>query len=215
MIYEFFRLFGLILGFPINLLFFKRKTYYEGGKKIKLKKGAKLIIGNHYNLLDYIMCLFMVFPRKLVGVTSEMPFRSRIVRFGMKFFGAVQANRETKDLSFINKASEILDNGGLVEIFPEGRNTPDGKIHDFKHSYLLIAHRSQCKIQPVVSDGNYGFFKRVRVVVGKEIDIAELLPPEVSNPSKEQLEKANAYVFNKVSELREFLEEKKREEKVC
>ena len=64
MFYDIFRIIGLILGYPIQLIFFKRRTFYENGVKRKVKKGGKLIISNHFNMFDYVMTSFIVFPRK-------------------------------------------------------------------------------------------------------------------------------------------------------
>ena len=162
MIYEIFRVIGVILGYPLQLLFFKRKTFYVDKKNTNLKKGGKLIVSNHYNMLDYVLTCFVVAPRKLNAVASEMPFKSKITRFGMKFFGAIEANRETRSMKFVDICADVLKRGELVQIFPEGKNTPDGKIHEFKPSYTLIAHRANVPIVLIISDGNYGLFKRTK-----------------------------------------------------
>ena len=213
MIYEIFRVIGVILGYPLQLLFFKRKTYYENKKKTNLLKGGKLIVSNHYNMFDYVMDCFVVFPRKLYAVASEMPFKSKITRFGMKFFGTVQANRETRSMSFINESAELIRKGHLVQIFPEGRNTPDGTLQPFHRSYVLIAHRANAPIVPVVSDGNYGLFKRVRVYVGEEIHVSDFIDPNKKTPNKAELEAVNDYVFQKVAQLRQELENKKKKKR--
>ena len=213
MIYEIFRVIGVILGYPLQLFFFKRKTYYENKKKTNLLKGGKLIVSNHYNMFDYVMDCFVVFPRKLYAVASEMPFKSKITRFGMKFFGTVQANRETRSMSFINESAELIRKGHLVQIFPEGRNTPDGTLQPFHRSYVLIAHRANAPIVPVVSDGNYGLFKRVRVYVGEEIHVSDFIDPNKKTPNKAELEAVNDYVFQKVAQLRQELENKKKKKR--
>ena len=213
MIYEFFRILGIVLGYPLQLLFFKRKTYYENDKKVSLRKGGKLIISNHYNMFDYVVACFVVFPRKLWAVASEMPFKSAIARFGMKFFGTVQANRETRNMSFINESAKLLKKGYLVQIFPEGRNTPDGTLQPFHRSYVLIAHRANQPIVPVISDGRYGLFKRVRVIIGEEIQVSDFISPDKKTPSKAELEAVNDYVFKKVVELRQRLEDEKNKKK--
>ena len=209
MIYEILRVIGVIVGWPLQFLFFKRKTYYEDKKSVNLYKGGKLIVCNHYNMFDYVLGCFIVFPRKLYAVASEMPFKSKITRFGMKFFGAVQANRETRNMSFINESAELIRKGHLVQIFPEGQNTPDGTLQPFHRSYVLIAHRAKQPIIPIVSDGNYGIFKRVRVMIGEEIYVSDFIDPEKKSPNKAELEAVNDYVFNKVAELRQELENKK------
>ena len=213
MFYSILRVLGLISGYPIQWLFFKKKVYYEGKKNKNWKKGGKLIISNHFNMLDYVMTCFMVFPRKLTAVASEPPFKSKALRFGMKFFGAIEANRITKDMSFVEKSAEVIYRGGLVQIFPEGRNSPDGEMHEFKPSYVLIADMVGCKIQPIISDGNYGFFKRVHVIVGEEFCLSDIIETTSDFLTKEEVEKANQIIYKKAQDLRARLEELKNSKK--
>lgn len=206
MLYDIFRTIGLITGYPLQLLFFKRKTYYVDKKNTHLLKGGKLIITNHFNMFDYVLTSFVVFPRKLNVVASEIPFKSKITRFGMKFFGAIEANRETKNMSFINKCADVLKKGQLVQIFPEGKNTPDGKIHEFKPSYTLIAHRANVPIVLVITDGNYGIFKRTSVIISEEINISKFMDVTSKTTKKEERLALNNYIYNRALELREELE---------
>lgn len=208
-VYAIFRMIGLITGYPFQLLFFKRKTYYEEGADRRPFKGGKLIVSNHFNLLDYVMTSFVVFPRKLNAVAGEQPFKNPFFRFGMKFFGTIEANRETRSMRFMDAAAEVLRKGQLVQIFPEGHNTPDGKIHEFKHSYLVIAYRAGVPIVPVVTDGNYGLFRRTHVIIGKEIDVSPFFTSGRRTPTREELTRANEYVFGKILALREELEVRK------
>ena len=218
MFYDIFRTIGLIVGYPLQLIFFKRRTFYENGVKRKVKKGGKLIISNHYNMFDYVLTSFIVFPRKLSAVASEMPFKSKMLRFLMKFFGAIQANRVTRDMRFMDECAGVIKKGQLVIIYPEGRNTPDGKMHEFKKSYLVIAHRAKSKILPMVTDGNYGLFKRTSVMIGEEIDVSNFFTTDKPLPDKQELENANQVVYQKMLELQVKLEEekaKRRRKKKC
>ena len=210
MIYEIFRLIGTITGYPAQLLFFKRKTYYEDPAQAPSFKGGKLIIMNHFNPFDYILSCFIVFPRKLSAVTAEFPFKYKIARFGMKFFGNIECNRETRNMGFMNEAAAVLRKGQLVQIFPEGQNTPDGKMHEFKRSYLVIAHRAKAPIIPMVTDGQYGLFKRAHVMIGKEIDVSRFFTTDRPMPPRAEIEQANAYVYGKMLELQAELERRKR-----
>ena len=116
MIYAIFRLIGLTLGYPLQLLFFKRKTDYEDKKSTRIMKGGKLIITNHFNMFDYVLTSFIVYPRKLNVVASEMPFKNKFFRFGMKFFGTVEANRETRSMRFIDQSVDIINKGQLMQM---------------------------------------------------------------------------------------------------
>lgn len=213
MFYEIFRIIGLITGYPFQLLFFKRKTYYVDKKNSHLFKGGKLIVSNHFGMLDYVLTSFIVFPRKLNVVASEMPFKNKLLKFGMKFFGVIEANRETKNMSFINKCANVLKKGQLVQIYPEGKNSPDGKIHEFKASYTLIVHRANVPIVLVITDGNYGLFKRTSVIISEEIDVSKFMDVNNKTTKKEERERLNNYIHTRALELRVELENLKNKKK--
>lgn len=213
MFYEIFRIIGLVTGYPFQLLFFKRKTYYVDKKNTHLFKGGKLIVSNHFGMLDYVLTSFIVFPRKLNVVASEMPFKNKLLKFGMKFFGVIEANRETKNMSFINKCANVLKKGQLVQIYPEGKNSPDGKIHEFKASYTLIAHRANVPIVLVITDGNYGLFKRTSVIISEEIDVSKFMDVNNKATKKEERERLNNYIHTRALELRAELENLKNKKK--
>ncbi len=212
MIYEIFRIIGLITGYIPQLLFFKRKTYYVDKKKTSFK-GGKLIVTNHFSMFDYVLSAFIVFPRKLNVVASEMPFRNKFLKFGMKFFGAIEANRETKNMSFIDKSVDVLKKGKLVQIYPEGRNSPDGKMHEFKSSYTVIAHRASVPIILIITDGNYGIFKRTSVLISEEIDISEFIDKDSKITKKENRNRLNEFIHNKALQMREDLEKLKQQKR--
>ena len=129
----------------------------------------------------------------------------------MRFFGGIEANRVTKDKSFVTKSAEKIKEGKLVQIFPEGHNTPDGKIHPFFKSYIAIPLEAKAPIIPIVTDGNYGIFKRVRVIIGKPINVWDYM--ETDTYTREDISRLNDIVFNKVLELRQEIENKKSAER--
>lgn len=213
--YEFFRWYAIVTGYLFQLVLFKRKTYYEdGARRRPWRRGGALIICNHYNFYDYMMSLFLVLPRKLYVVASEWSFRNKLITLGVRFFGAIKADRISGDMSFVEQSANMIRRGRIVQIFPEGRNTDDGELQAFKPSYILIANRAECPIIPIVTDGNYGFFKRVRVIVGKEIDLSEYLDcSSGAVPSKKELARVNDIVRNRMLDLRAQLESIKAAEK--
>lgn len=204
-IYEIFRVIGTVTGYPFNWLFFKKKFYYENKKSSsRFIKGGAVIISNHYNPLDYVSNVFVVFPRKLNVVASEDAFRNRFMSFGMKFWGGIMADRRTFSLKFTDISADVAKAGGLVQIFPEGHNTPDGEIKKFYPSYILIAIKAGVPIVPIVSDGRYGFFKRLHVVIGDKIEISDYL--DVNNYTRDDVYRANGQIRNKVLELKAQLD---------
>lgn len=206
MIYDIFRWIGVITGYPFNWLFFKRKVYYENKNAGKKTKGGVLVIANHYNPLDYVLNVFTFFPRKLYVVASEDAFRSKFRAFGMKFWCGIKADRVTRSMHFVTESVKVLKKGHPVLIFPEGHNTDDGTIKSFYPSYILIALRAKTPILPIVTDGNYGALKRVHMIIGEQIDPWDYISGD--RYTKDDIERLNDMIRNKVLALRAELDEK-------
>ena len=56
----------------------------------------------------------------------------------------------------------------------------------------------------MITDGNYGFFKRVHLMIGEPIDLNQYLTGE--KPSKQEIAQLNDIVYNKVLQLRQELD---------
>jgi 1-acyl-sn-glycerol-3-phosphate acyltransferase len=203
--YDFMGYVGTVTGFPAQWIYFTRKVYYEDRKdQGRYIKGGALVISNHYNPLDYVSNAGLLFPRKLDVVASEDAFRNKLQAFGMKFWGGIKCDRRVKSMRFIPESVKRIQRGRIVQIFPEGHNTPDGTIKEFYGSYILIALRANCPIIPIVSDGNYGLFKRLHVIIGKKIWLRDYLDHE--KYTKEDILRLNDMVRNHVLELRQELD---------
>ena len=77
-------------------------------------------------------------------------------------------------------------------------------MDEFKPSYVLIALRAEAPIIPVITDGQYGFFKRVHLIIGKPIDLWDYCTSE--DPTKEEIMALNDIVYKKCLELQRELE---------
>ena len=203
-LYDIFRWIGVVTGYPFKWLYFKNKIYYETKNVPKRVRGGALVISNHFNPLDYVLNVYVFFPRKLYIVASEHAFKNAFLRFGMKFWGGIQASRVTKNMHFVTESIREIKKGHLVQIFPEGHNTDDGTIKPFYSSYILIALKAKAPIVPVITDGNYGLFKRVHLMVGESIDLsAHITGPKAT---REDITRLNDMVYDKVLRLREELD---------
>ena len=193
----------MITGWPVQFVWFTRKTYYEDRKSQGryVKKGA-LIISNHYNVLDYVCNVLLFFPRKLYVIFADFGKWSRI---GMKFFGGIPVDRSSYHMPFMDESVKLLKKGRIVQIYPEASISKDGSMLPFKPSYIYIALRAGVPIIPVIIDGNYGLFKRAHVIVGKAIDISDrVADPE--HPTHEEIKNINTEIQEKCHELKRELE---------
>ncbi len=193
-----------MLFWPFYAIVFKPKIRYEDKADFKAhRRAGAVLITNHYNMFDFILNIYLCLPRKLYIVASELAFQNKLITFGMKFFGGIQANRNTHSLRFIDESVRLLQQGKLVQIFPEGRNTDDGEIQPFHPTYLLMALRADAVIIPVVTDGHYGLLRRAHLYVGRTIRLSEC---GLTNPaSKEQLAAVNDRIRDRIVAMRRAL----------
>ena len=103
-------------------------------------------------------------------------------------------------------SAEVLKKGGLVQIFPEGMERYDGQVGPFFQSYLVIAHRGSAPIIPIVTDGNYGFFKRTHILIGNEINVRDYIKTESPIIPREELAAANEAIHARFLELKADLD---------
>ena len=197
------------------MLIFRPKVYYKN-KQIQSRKikGKAIIVSNHTSIWDVAMMLFLFPFRVLRCVVAEVIY----TKFGMKWFlplfGAIKVDRHTQDYAFISKSVEILNKGGVVEIYPEGR-LPDrqGDVPPlpFKPSAIYIALESGAPIIPVYTNGKYFTKERARIIIGEPIHVLDLYDNALSE--KENINSINAYLRNTIIELGYEIERKTTEKK--
>lgn len=207
LVYFLVRWWGVIRGWPIGLIFFKPKIYYEN-KDVQSSriKGGHLIISNHFGPFDYMVSLLILLPRFLRVVSAEFPYRNKFLAFGMHSWRAIKVDRSVNSMRFIDESVSAIRNGDMVQIFPEAHDSPDGNIHPFKPSYIMIALRSGKPIIPIVLDGTYHLFKRTHILIGEPIDLRKYNLP--SNPNEEQINSVNDSIYQKMINLKKDLDQR-------
>jgi 1-acyl-sn-glycerol-3-phosphate acyltransferase len=163
-----------LTGYVPGLLFYKPKITLAPGAKRQLPKGC-ILVSNHRSLLDFPLYL-TVFPlRNVRFLAAEVLFnKGKFMSFLLKGLGCIRVDREGKSFSFVSDAIEILDAGGSLGVFPEGRLPVNGKPFPFTVSTAFIATHCDALIVPVYTDGNYGISKRAHVVIGEAFDLKAL-----------------------------------------
>lgn len=208
------RIFIKITGFPSAILFFKCKIYYIN-KKLQSRriKGAAILMANHKSPLDFILFLSLFPTRYLRCIVGETIYeRNKVLRWFLRNLGSIKVDRFARDLSFIGQSVDILNSGGVIEIYPEGRLPINNEeMLPFKPSIVFIALQSGAPIIPIYHTGNYGMFKREKVVIGEPILLQKYCLN--LNPPIEEIERLTAILQGEILNLKEFYERKTDEKK--
>lgn len=204
---------GYIMAWPFQLLFFKKRVYYEDKKHTsRWIKGPAIVVSNHKNLMDFMMSIFLFHFHKLYCLMSELIFsHGKFISTLTKIMGGIRVDRNSYDFSFISKSVDLMEKKKLLIVYPEARIPTTKRMLPFHPSYILIALKSGAPIVPIYTDGTYGIFKRTRVVIGKKIYLSDYCESEA--PSKEEIEKLNKLVRNKIIDLEKICKKKANKDK--
>ena len=208
MLIKFWNAFVKITAYPVQKAVFRTKVCYEDKRAQSRRiKGSAVIVSNHTSVWDYGVYLFVFFFRTLRCQMAEGLCNKKPLGLFLKMMGGIRVDRDARDFSFVAKSQEILEKGGVVEIFPESRLPLKGEERPlpFKPSAAYIALLSGAPIIPVFSNGAYFTKKRARVIIGKPMYARELYDDSLSE--KENLAAISEAMREKIISLEKMLYE--------
>lgn len=209
MLIKFCNWFTKITAWPVQKLLFRTKIHYEDqtvqGRKIK---GSAILISNHTSVFDYAAHLFVFFTRTLRFQMAEVLFQKRILGCFLRCMGGIRVDRDAFNFGFMTKSQDILDRGGVVGIFPEGRiPLPDeARPLPFKPSAAFLALSSGAKIIPIFTNGSYFSKKRAQLIIGTPFYAADFT--DASLTDKENIDRVNTALRQRITELETILNER-------
>lgn len=185
--------FGLLADVKIN------------GRENLPKGGPLIVVGNHFHFLDPLMFIHLLpYPAEFVG-GAKMPNAPGATHFLQKLFGVIPTARGTVSRDTLYGAESILQQNGVLGIFPEGGSWAT-VLRPPRPGTAFLAWRSGARILPIGIDGTVGFFKHI----GKRrapvtLNIGKPFGPLTSasnvRPSREELDEMGHEIMRRIAEL--------------
>lgn len=126
-------------------------------------------------------------------------FKHKLLGPLIKALNAFPVNRDGSDIQAVRKAMDIVKQGDICLIFPEGTRETTDEMLPFKKGVAFITMQCKAPVVPACLSR-----KRVRgrwlVNYGEPINIQEL---SQQFPKEERLQKITDYLFQRVLELKE------------
>lgn len=168
------------------------------------KKGPLLLCANHISLLDMFFIGYRI-KRWVYWMAKEELFRNPILGFIITKLGAFPVRRGKADKEALNRAFELLNEGHIVGIFPQGTRVHENRLirGNVKSGAALIAIKQKVPVLPAAIQGSVIPFHKVRIVFGKPFMLDS--ETEDSDVDKVDYRKLSQYIMQKVYDL---LEEK-------
>ncbi len=173
------------------------------GRENEPKEGGFIVIANHSTFMDplFVACAL---KRPVAFMAKSELTKNAFMRWAFKVCNVVPINRGESDIAALRKTCDIVNNGEVTGIFPQGT-----RIHCHELSAEtampgigLIAVRSKAPIVPVSicygkKNDHPTPFKKVKVYIGKPISYEEYA---LSNGERRNSHEIAEYTFSKVCE---------------
>ena len=181
MFYQFLKY--VVLGPILKLLF---RPWVEGVENIP-KDGPAILASNHLSFSDSIFLPLCV-SRRITFLAKADYFLGRglkgfLTRGFMKGAGQVPIDRSGGRASeaALRKATEILGDGDLLGIYPEGTRSPDGRLYRGKTGIARMALEAGVPVIPVAMINTFDIqppgqimprIMRVGIRIGEPLDFS-------------------------------------------
>ena len=142
-------------------------TKYVGLDNIP-KTGPVILAGNHTGNTDALLMLGG--PKRIVHMMAKKElFKTKFTNAFFKSMACISVDRSIHDENAKSEAIKVLNDGGLIGIFPEGTvNKTNDIIMPFKYGAVSFAKKTGAYIVPFSITGSYSIFKRnIKLTYGK------------------------------------------------
>ena len=151
------------------------------------RTGGVLIVSNHQSLLDPPL-LGARLPRPMSYMAKSELFKHRAFAWLIRSLGAFPVRQGAGDVRAIRETVQRLQEGRMLNMFPEGSRTETGEIMPLEAGAALVVRKAGVPIVPAAIDGSFDawpkgrkVFRRhpIRVVFGPPIDVKGMKSEQV------------------------------------
>jgi len=169
------------------------------------KEGGYILACNHIGVRD-VFLMGATCRRQIRFIAKKELFSVPIIGRIMRSFGAVKLDRGGFDVGAIRKSIELVKDGNLVAIFPQGHRYPGVEPceTELKNGAGLIAYRTKADVVPVcikTKKHKYSIFRKTEIIFGKPIPYSSL---ELKLGGNAEYDNATKIIFSKILELGGF-----------
>lgn len=164
--------FGHFVFRIVYRVFYRRRVY---GRELLPDQGPLIICSNHISWQDPLSVGTALPPRYRVKFMAKGElFHNPIAGYVLKKVGAFPVDRRIADYGAIRRSFRILDEGGVIGLFPEGTRSRTGELQKIQHGAALIAGRSGAPVLPVLVVGPYRFGHPLSIIIGPTFKVPGL-----------------------------------------
>lgn len=168
-----------------STLMFDLKVY--GADNVP-KDGGVLLLPNHQSYLDPVLVAVKLHRPISYMARASLFEKSRFFAWLIRSLHAFPVKQQTADIGAMRQAIERLQEGHVLNIYPEGTRSRDGEIGPILPGVALVVRRAGVPIVPVAIEGSYDAWpRRLKVFRSHRIRVIYGPPMKVEGLSSQQI----------------------------
>lgn len=161
------------------------------------KNGGLVVISNHTSYWDPV-AVGCALNRPIHYMAKAELFQIPILKWVVTGLRSFPVQRGKSDRNAIRKAVELLEQGNIIGVFPEGTRSSSGEMLKPQLGAVMLAFKANAPVVPVAIIGARGMFGKMKLVIG---DPVPLPPQEGSRAGRKDLEAYSEQVMKELANL--------------
>ncbi len=167
--------------------------------------GPLIIVGNHINFLEAPVLIPHIDNPGIIGIAKKESWNNPLLKFLFDQWGVIPIDRDEIDREAFRQMLEVLSQGKILVIFPEGTRSKDGQMLPGKPGVVTLVLKSGATIMPVGFHGYENFWENLKRLRRTDFHIRVGTPFRINmngdSPSRGARQAVTDEIMYKVAEL--------------
>ncbi len=152
-------------------IFFPMKVI--GADKVPAN-GPVLVCCNHVSFMDaiYLACAL---KRRVTYLAKKELFKNPIMNWILRGIGMVPVDRGASDIQAMRTCMEVLKEGRLLGIFPQGHRYKDDSHRELQNGAAMMALRARPTVVAVHVSAAAKLLRRVTIRISDPVDLSDIV----------------------------------------
>jgi len=119
------------------------------GQETLPMEGPYILVSNHVTALELPPLRLLLHPREVRTLAKVESWDRKLLGWVMDQWEAIPIKRGESDMTALRTSLQVLKDGGILGIMPEGTRSGDGRLGRGNPGITVIATKSGCPIVPM------------------------------------------------------------------
>jgi 1-acyl-sn-glycerol-3-phosphate acyltransferase len=170
------------------------------GRRHVPERGGVLLLANHQSYLDPVL-IAVYLQRPVSYLAKSELFHHRWFSWLIRSLNAFPVKQGAGDIGAVKETIKRLREGHILNVYPEGSRTSDGRIGPMQPGAALVVRKAGVPVVPVVIEGSFHAYPRnsrlfrsgrISVMYGPAMDLRGLDARQVTQKIDQTLRSMHA-----------------------